>query len=319
VKIGIHNSDKTSFPNLALMKLSAWHKAKGDDVRIYDPLFASSFEKVYSSKVFTYTQTDGELVGNIIKGGTGYQLFSTLPDEIEHICPDYAFFDVPYSVGFLTRGCPRQCSWCIVPKKEGNIKTHADIDEFLRHQEVVLMDNNILACEHGIQQIEKLSQLGVKVDFNQGLDARLIDDPVAHLLSKLKYIRFIRLSCDTMNQLPILQKAVTLLRWYNANPAQIFVYCLVQNVEEALERVKALKGLYLTVFAQPYRDFEMMTEPSQELKNFARWVNRPTLFKSVEWKDYQRTTPANKRLQRTQGGAGSSELFPASVCAPLRR
>ena len=131
------------------------------------------------------------------------------------------------------------------------------------------------------------------MDFNQGLDARLIDDPVAHLLSKLKWIRFIRLSCDTMNQLPIVQKAVTLLRWYNANPAQIFVYCLVQDVAEALERVKALNGLYLTVFVQLYRDFEMNTEPLQELKNFARWVNRPTLFKSVDWTEYQRTTPAN--------------------------
>lgn len=287
MRIGIHDADKTSFPNLALMKLSAWHKAKGDMVKLYDPLFASCFDKVYSSKVFTFTPEDLELIGNVEKGGTGYKLFHELPEEIEHICPDYSFYGVDYSVGFVTRGCLRHCQWCIVPEKEGHIRGHADVEEFLRHKEIVLMDNNILASEHGIQQIEKLAKLGIKVDFNQGLDARLIDDQVAHLLSKLKWIRYIRLSCDTQSQLPIIQKAVTLLRWYNANPANIFVYCLVKDVQEALERVKILKGLYLQVFAQPYRDFETNTEPTKEQKKFARWVNHKAIFKSVAWKDYK--------------------------------
>jgi len=287
VRIGIHDADKTRFPNLALMKLSAWHKAKGDIVKLYDPLFASCFDTVYSSKVFTFTPEDLELIGNVEKGGTGYKLFHTLPEEIEHICPDYSLYDVNYSVGFVTRGCPRHCQWCIVPDKEGDIRKHADVNEFLRHQDVVLMDNNILASEHGIQQIEKLAKLGVKVDFNQGLDARLIDDQVAHLLSKLRWIRYIRLSCDTLSQLPEIQKAVTLLRWYNANPANIFVYCLVKDVQEALERVKALKGLYLQVFAQPYRDFDTNTDPTKEQKKFARWVNHKAIFKSVAWKDYK--------------------------------
>jgi hypothetical protein len=268
------------------MKLSAWHKAKGDTVKLYDPLFASCFEKVYSSKVFTFTSEDLELIGNIEKGGTGYKLFHELSEEIEHICPDYSLYGLDYSVGFVTRGCPRHCQWCIVPDKEGNIRGHADVDEFLRHKDVVLMDNNILASEHGIQQIEKLAELGVKVDFNQGLDARLIDDQVAHLLSRLKWIRYIRLSCDTLSQLPVIQKAVTLLRWHNANPANIFVYCLVKDVQEALERVKALKGLYLQVFAQPYRDFETNAEPTKEQKKFARWVNHKAIFKSVAWEDY---------------------------------
>jgi len=295
------------------MKLSAWHKANGDNVHVYDPLFASQYDNVYSSKVFTFTPEDRELIGNITKGGTGYKLQNTLPDDIEHICPDYELFNTPYSLGCVTRGCPRNCAWCIVPKKEGQIREHADIEEFLCHQEVVLMDNNILAHKHGIRQIEKLARFGVKVDFNQGLDARLIDDPTAHLLSKLKWIRFIRLSCDTLNQLPVIQQAVTLLRWYNANPAQIFVYCLVQDVEEALERVNALKGMYLQIFAQPYRDVEN-NEPTQEQKDFARWVNRTAIFKSVQWQNYNKNP--NNRLHLTGTGGGQIQLFNESFLAP---
>ena len=311
MRIGIHDADKTKYPNLALMKLSAWHKAQGDAVSMYDVLFSSQFDKVYSSKVFTFTPEE-DVFGNIEKGGTGYKLFHSLPDEIEHICPDYELYGIDYSLGFLTRGCPNSCNWCIVPTKEGGITDHADIGEFLRHKEVVLMDNNVLASNHGIKQIEKLARLGVKVDFNQGLDARLIDEHVARLLSKVKWIRFIRLSCDTHAQLPIIQKAVTLLRWHNANPAQLFVYCLVKDVQEALERVKVLKGMYLTIFAQPYRDFSMNSTPSQKQKRFARWVNHKAIFKSVEWENYKVGSaigPANKAMNADKKERGQISML----------
>lgn len=288
MRIGIHKADNTAFPNLALMKLSAWHQARGDSVSFYDPLFAARYDQVYSSKVFTFTPDSLELFGNISRGGTGYRLFDTLPDEVEHTCPDYTLFKTGYSLGFVTRGCPRQCAWCIVPRKEGGIRPHAPLNEFLRHESVVLMDNNILACEHGIWQIETLADIGVKVDFNQGLDARLVDNAVARLLSRLKFIQYLRLSCDTMSQVPVIQRAVTLLRWHNVNPAGIFVYCLIQDVSEALERIKALKGLYVMPFAQPYRDYDNSNEPTPEQRRFARWVNHKAIFKSVLWEEYQR-------------------------------
>lgn len=285
MRIGLH-SDKTDFPNLALMKLSAWHKSQGDDVRFYDPLFAAHYDKVYSSKVFTFTPEDRELIGNIEKGGTGYHLTNTLPDDIEHTCPDYALYVMDYSLGFLTRGCSRNCAWCCVPQKEGAIRAHADIDEFLRHDKAVLMDNNVLACEHGIQQIEKLARLGVKVDFNQGLDARLIDDTVARLLAKVKWLSPIRLSCDSQGQMSAVLNAVTLLRWHNARPSKYFVYCLVNDIPEAMERVKFLKGLNLDPFAQPFIDFEGGKRPSRRQLEFARWVNHKAIFNSVEFTEY---------------------------------
>lgn len=319
MRIGLH-SDKTAFPNLALMKLSAWHKAQGDDVRCYDPLFAAHYDKVYSSKVFTFTAEDRELVGNIERGGTGYKLTNTLTDEIEHICPDYALYGLDYSLGFLTRGCSRNCAWCCVPRKEGNIRTHADLDEFLRHDQVVLMDNNVLASEHGIQQIEKLARLGVKVDFNQGLDARLIDDAVARLLAKVKWLSPIRLSCDSQSQMSAVLNAVTLLRWHNARPSKYFVYCLVNDVSEAMERVKFLKGLNLDPFAQPFIDFEGGKLPTKEQREFARWVNHKAIFNSVEFTVYDvnaKGKSPNKRLHRSEkGGRENGLLFPQAAVAP---
>jgi len=285
MKIGLHSSDKTKFPNLALMKLSAYHKKNGDTVGWYDDLWATKYDQIYSSKVFTFTQKD-KLFGNVQYGGTGNDIKIKLPDEIEHACPDYNLYGLDYSLGFLTRGCPNKCPWCIVPEKEGGIKAHADIKEFLQHNKVVLMDNNILASEYGIQQIEKLIKLKVKVDFNQGLDCRLIDDSVAKLLSKIKWLHPIRLACDTQSQMEPIQKAVRLLRWHNARPARYFVYCLIKKVDEATERIKFLKGLYCEPFAQPYRDFKSNIEPSKELKRFARWVNHTAVFNSVPYEDY---------------------------------
>jgi len=285
MNVGIHDSDLTGYPNLALMKLSAWHKAKGDTVLKYIAL--NPYDVVYSSKVFTWTESDPYLPEVTKRGGTGYGLFETLPDEIEHTCPDYNLYDIDYSMGFLTRGCPNKCSFCIVNKKEGKIRGHAELDEFLRHDKVVFLDNNVLASEHGIKQIEQLTSRHIKVDFNQGLDARLIDDKIAKLLSKVRWLKPVRLACDSKSQMSAIQKAVTLLRWHNTTPTRYFVYVLIKDIEDALERIKFIKGLGLDVHAQPYRDFDNKTVPSQEQKDLARWANHKAIFKSVAWEDYK--------------------------------
>ena len=282
--IGLHDSDNTGFPNLALMKLSAFHKSKGDAVEWYQSLYTDKFDNIYSSKVFTWT-SDLQLRGNVLIGGTGYKAKHTLPEEIEHCCPDYTLYGNNYSMGFLTRGCIRKCEWCIVPEKEGGIRGHADIEEFARHRDVVLLDNNVLASDYGIKQIEKMIKLNLRMDFNQGLDARFINDSIAKLLSKAKWLSPIRLSCDTQNQLPVIQKAVTLLRWHNATPRNYFVYVLVKEIPDALERIKFLKGMNLDPFAQPYRDKDGK-KPTKEQQKFARWVNHKAIFKSVAWEDY---------------------------------
>lgn len=287
MKIALHDADNNpNYGNLALMKLSAWHKSKGDEVSWYAPLLWNTYDCIFSSKVFTFKKSDS-LLGNVKRGGSGYKIFDPLPDEIEHICPDYSLYNLDHSLGFLTRGCPNKCPWCIVPIKEGNIRPHADVEEFLRHDKVVLMDNNVLASDHGISQIEKLGRLSVKVDFNQGLDARLIDDAIAKRLAKLKWLKPVRLACDTDSQMKSILKAVKLLRWHNVHPVRYFVYCLMKgNVEETIERVKFLKGLYLEPFVQPFIDFDGNYTPTKEQKRFARWVNHTAVFNSVPFEDY---------------------------------
>lgn len=264
--IGLHD-DNTGFPNLALMKLSAWHKWRGDATSRFTAL--GRFDRVYSSKVFTFTPEDPYLPTKSEKGGTGYGLFGELPYEIEHMCPDYDLYGENYSMGFLTRGCIRSCPWCFVPRKEGPIRDNADIHEFLRHKDVVLLDNNVLAHPHGLAQIEKMATLGVRVDFNQGLDARLIDDATARLLGKLKWLSPLRLACDSPSMIPSISTAVQHLRWHNVTPRRYFCYCLVQDVPEAVERVRFLKGIDVDPFCQPFMD-EKGTEPTQEQKAFAR-------------------------------------------------
>ena len=283
MKIGLHDSDRTGFPNLALMKLSAYHKAQCDTVEWWIPMI--QYDRVYSSKVFTFTQEEPMLPTDTIKGGTGYGKYDALPDDIDSMYPDYTIYpDCQHAIGFLTRGCIRSCPWCVVPKKEGRIRPYSTWQEIKRpdSRDIVFMDNNVLACEHGINQIKDMIGQDVRVDFNQGLDARLITPEVAELLSKLKWIRFIRMSCDTDAMLDVVLRAIHFLEKNGVKPYRVFVYLLVQDIASAEKRALALRKAGAEVFAQPYRDFEKNIEPTREQKAFARWVNRKEIFKTVQ-------------------------------------
>jgi len=283
MKVGLIDID-SKIPNLALMKLSAWHKAQGDDVEATTPVFAPIYDKVYLSKVFTWT--DMPPINKAEIGGTGADLSVKLPDEIENLCPDYELYKMDYSIGFLTRGCIRKCEFCLVPEKEGGIKPAADIETFLRHKKAILLDNNVLAHKHGIEQIEKIARLGIKVDFNQGMDARLIDDSIAKLLSRVKWIRAIRLACDDQGMKLPLERAVSKLR-ANGYGKEIFCYMLVRHdIDEALDRAEFLRGLKVDPFAMPYRDRGGNT-PNYAERLFANWVNKKACFKSCTWPEFE--------------------------------
>lgn len=292
MNIALHDSEGLKFPNLALMKLSTWHRVVlRDNVEWFNP--DKEYDIIYSSKVFTFTDEDPLLPEKTIKGGTGYRNSAVLPDHVMACCPDYQLYDIDYSMGFLTRGCIRKCKGCFVPEKEGGIAPCDKVEDFVFHKEVVLMDNNVLAHPHGISQIERLIELEVKVDFNQGLDARLIDGSMAKLLAKLKWRSPLRLACDNQSMKEPVRKAVELLRWHNCTPRQYFCYTLVEDVEEALDRVKFLKGIYVDPFAQPFRDVEG-TKPPADQRAFARFVNEKRIFKSSTWEDYE-YNPLNRK------------------------
>lgn len=281
--IGLHDSDNTGFPNYALMKISAWHKARGDSVEWFMPLMR--YDKVYSSKVFTFTPEDPYLPENTIRGGTGYGIYDTLPDEIDAMYPDYSIYpDCDYAIGFLTRGCIRKCPWCIVPRKEGGVKPYLTWREIKRKdsRDIVFMDNNVLACQHGIDQMRDMVGENVRVDFNQGLDARLITPDIAEILGGLKWIKYIRTACDTDGMLDVVLEKAELLSRHGVKPWRLFVYVLVKDIPSAERRVIALRDAGMNPFAQPYRDFENNLDPTPEAKDFARWVNNKAVFKSAK-------------------------------------
>ena len=208
MKIGLIDVDRHNYPNLPLMKISAWHKAKGDNVRWYEAFdgLVEKYDKVYMSKVFSFTP-DYEYpiyADEVEKGGSGYcielvdgkeiyhkERDNSLPEEIEHIYPDYSLYpdqtkDTAY--GFLTRGCPRGCGFCHVEAKEGRCsKKVADLSEFWRGQKnIILCDPNILACKDHMELLQQLADSGAKVNFNQGLDIRLVNDRNIELLKQIR-------------------------------------------------------------------------------------------------------------------------------------
>lgn len=278
MKIALVDVDGRNFPNLALMKLSAWHKAQGDSVEWYSPLFSRP-DKIYASKVFTFTPDYIDYAygdPEPVRGGTGYDPAVRLPDEVERTLPDYSIYpEWGSSLGFLTRGCIRNCPWCIVPRKEGKLQVVDDIERIAAgRRDVVLLDNNFLAApgEFVREQLEKAARLGLRLDFNQGLDARMVTAENARLLAACRWIRFIRFSCDTTAMIEPIRRAVRLIR-ETGSRREIFCYMLVQDIAEAEIRLRALVELGVTPFAQPYRDFSGKAETTKKQRDFARFAN----------------------------------------------
>ena len=291
MRIGLIAVDgRNGFPNLALMRLSNWHKRRGDTVEWWTGF--THYDRVYMSKVFTFTPDFDTVINaeEIVTGGTGYKDFGSLPPEVEACQPDYTLYpNWKPAIGFLTRGCFRSCDFCIVPRKEGPLHPAASWEEVKRpdSREMILLDNNVLASDYGLDQIDRMSREQVWVDFNQGLDARLITPEIARMLARLHWIRFVRLACDTSEMLPVIRQATAYLKEAGVAQSRLWSYALVRDVEEARRRVQALREMGVEPFVQPYRDYDG-GEPTEEQKAFARWVNRKSLFKSCTWESYKK-------------------------------
>lgn len=285
----------SDYPNLALMKISAYHKQSGDAVEWYNSF--DSYDRLYMAKVFNFTPDYNYIISNvsdIVKGGTGYDIHSKLPEEIDRLQPDFSIYpgiDARTSYGFLTRGCPNHCKWCVVPHKEGNIKPYMDIDEVTlngKRPYAILLDNNALACDYGINQIEKIVSRKYHVDFNQALDARLVTPEIAKLLAKVKWIKRIRFGCDTAKQVNDCLRAIQLVRSYGYT-GEFLLYCIIIDFEESFYRINCWKEDHKCVpFAQPYRDpYKRNVIIPQWQKDLAHWANRKELFFKCEFADYE--------------------------------
>lgn len=294
--IGLHDADKDKksknrkvFPNYALMKIAAYHKSLGDTVEWWSK--DKRFDRVYSSKVFGFTPENPDLPPDTVKGGTGYSLFSELPPEIDEMFPDYSIYpNCDYAIGYITRGCPNHCRWCVVPRKEGVIRAYRDWHDLVRpdSDKLVLMDNNILACDYGLKQLESLIDSGIKIDLNQGMDARLVTDEIAQILSKLKWIRFLRFSCDSIPQIAAIHKTSEMLEKHGIKPSKLFIYLLVtddlDNAEYRVEQLKTLRGI--TIYAQAERNESMGITPNKLQREFASRYVYGGKFRSMTWTEY---------------------------------
>jgi len=297
--VGLHDAERDhmpgkTFPNLALMKLSAFHKARGDTVEIWNPLMnlvPHHYGVVYSSKVFDFTPENPYLPPDTIKGGTGYGLYTELPPDVDSCFPDYSLYpDIDYAIGYITRGCPNKCRWCYVPRKEGNIRPYANWRDIVRQdtQKLVLMDNNILASDYGIEQLAELSETDYRVDLNQGMDARLVNERTADIIARLKWIKYIRFSCDQTAQIEAIQNAAALLEARGVRPYRLFIYLLVtKDLENADYRVQQIKKLHgISLYAQAERNEAQGIVPSTAQLEFTQRYIYGRCYRNETWPEY---------------------------------
>lgn len=293
--IGLIDVDSHNFPNLALMKISAWHKKRGDTVEWAFPL--AKYDIVYQSKVFDDTYSpDIEWIPQaekIVKGGTGYGLDNKLPDEIEHIYPDYSLYpnltdNTAY--GYLTRGCPRHCDFCIVGDKEGlrSIRV-ADLSEFWDGQRYIkLLDPNMLACREHMDLLRQLIDSGAYVDFTQGLDIRLTNEENITAINHLK-LKEIHFAWDNPRD-NLESKFEFYTRYAKHKPHGKYgtVYILTNHgttMQENLYRVYILRDLgfdpYIMIYDKP--------NAPREIRDLQRWCNNRWIFRSCpKFEDYKK-------------------------------
>lgn len=314
MRIGLIDVDGHNFPNLPIIKLSAWHKQQGDSVEWYEPLIhgfpSQPMDKVYMSKVFSFTRDYEYYINSkeIRKGGSGYciklvngkEIYHSendkqLPYEIEHIYPDYSLYpeltkDTAY--GFMSRGCPRDCDFCHVGVKEG-IKAYkvADLSEFWNGQKnIVLLDPNLIACREWKDILQQLIDSNAWVDFSQGVDIRLMTDEKAEMIKRIK-TKNIHFAWDRYEEkdiiIPKFKAFKDITGW---DKRKLSVYVLTNfntTIEQDLDRIYALRELGYWPYVMIY-DKEH-TKSTDTVRKMQRWVNMRAIFEKIHrFEDYKR-------------------------------
>lgn len=306
MSIGLIDVDGHHFPNLALMKLAAWHKSKGDAVSWWSD--SGRYDIVYMAKVFSDEYSadvpEPSNAERVVKGGTGYAITLVdglevyhperdlpLPPEIEHIYPDYSLYtnltaDTAY--GFLTRGCPRGCAFCHVKGKEGAVSRKvADLSEFWDGQKnVEIMDPNILACPSRLELFEQLIASGARVNFNQGLDIRLITKEIAEMLGAMRIKRLHFAWDNPADDLENLFRRFA--EWYRRKAVSGKMVYVLTNFrsthQDDLRRIYTLRDCGYDPYVMVYNK----KEAPRETRALQRWCNNKIIFKSApDFRDYR--------------------------------
>lgn len=281
MRIGLVDVDGHNFPNLALMKLATYHKQRGDEVEWAFPLLP--YDRVYMAKVFTFTQDDitAYQTDDIVRGGTGYDLQSKLPADVENCYPDYSIYAITDTAyGYLTRGCPRGCRFCIVAEKEGKqSKKVANLENFWRGQKYIkLLDPNLLACPDWKELMQQLSDSKAQVDFTQGLDIRLMTAEKADMIRQCK-VKILHFAWDNPEDELTFEKLKEYRKAFALPDDKCKVYVLTNfnsTHEQDLERVYRLRDIGYDPFVMVY---EKWNAP-KETRRLQRWCNNKIIFRA---------------------------------------
>ena len=303
MKIGLIDVDGHNFPNLALMRISAYHKDKDDEVEWCCGDIVH-YDIVYMSKIFSdeYSPDIPEPINadRVIKGGTGYcihfengkEVFDksknhSLPPEIERMFPDYSLYpQYDFAVSMTSRGCPRGCSFCHVVEKEGRCAVKvANVSDFWNGQnEIRILDPNITACKEKRDLMRQYKETGAILDFTQGLDIRLLNDDDLADINEMR-LRTLHFAWDNPKD-DLEQKFRNFAKGFRRKSNIGMVYCLTNfnsTMEENLYRIYILRDMgydpYVMVYDKPHAP--------KEIKMLQRWCNNKIIFKSCKrFEDY---------------------------------
>ena len=291
MRIGLFDVD-SKIPNLALMKLSQFHKKNGDNVEMYLPLLHDTFDMVYASKIFEFS--DGsDLRDDMVIGGTGVDMSISPSPEIEKEVPDYSIYGYKHSIGFSQRGCRFKCGFCVVPKKEGSPYFNSTIDGIWTQRAsrfIVLLDNDFFGNPQWEQCIADIKRHRLQVCFSQGLNIRIISRKQAEALASVRFRNLrntysqVTFAWDQIDDEKVILRGIKRVMDAGVKPWQMQFFVLIgydTTEDDDLHRVLMIRDLGCDPFVMPYDK----TVPYQ--RHFARWVNRRQVFKSCTWDQYR--------------------------------